>query len=152
MGEHIRELRLHLGWSQKTLADHADLEQNQIQRVENAKNTPTLALITAISKALGKQPYELLKVSHQVKVNKHLGPPDKKRLTTTKYVRAVVSTPFLNTPRSVVEVVKFCEERFGVVVASSATSAILKKMMTEKLIRRVPAKIRGRYLYQLVPK
>ncbi|MND04841.1 anaerobic benzoate catabolism transcriptional regulator [compost metagenome] len=67
MGAKIKEFRRALGLSQQQLADEANLEKKQIQRVEKAENSTSLSVIVAISKALGKQPYELLKSDYKVK-------------------------------------------------------------------------------------
>lgn len=149
VGRRIRDLRKKLDWSQQHLADVANLEQNQIQRVENAKNAPTLTIITAIASALGKQPFELLKTDHQIKVNKMPTAPVKKKPTeTTKYIKQVLQSSYLKSSRSVADIVRFCEERYGVVIPSSATSAVLAKMVDNKEIRRIPDTIKGRYRYQ----
>lgn len=149
-GDKVRELRQKLGWSQQVLADNANIEKNQIQRVELAKHTTTLAIITAIARALGKQPFEVVKADYQIKVNKHLDSPKRRRLVTTSYIREIAATPFLSSPRSVDEIVKHCEEKYDITVPSSATSGVLKKLADEKVIERIPSKIRGRYLYQRV--
>jgi transcriptional regulator with XRE-family HTH domain len=149
VGLKVRELRQKLGWSQKHLADIANLEQNQIQRIENAKNTTTLAIIEAIAKALGKQPFELLKTEFQIKVNTNLNVPVRRKSPeTSKHINNLIKTTFLNSPKSVLEIVNFCNERYGVKIPSSATSATLKKLVDAKELKRIPAKITGRYLYQ----
>lgn len=148
LGARVRELRLELGWSQKVLADYSDLEQNQIQRVENAKNTTTVAIITAIAKALGKQPVELFKTEYVVKVNTNLESPTTPRKVTTQFIRQVLDTSFLNSSRSVIDIVKYCEDKFEVTLPSSATSAVLKKLVDQKLLKRIPSKIKGRFVYQ----
>lgn len=149
VGEKVREFRTKLGWSQKQLADVANIEQNQVQRVENAKNTTTLAILTAIAKALGKQPHELLKTDHQVKVNTSFEAPIQRTTTeTTKHIHDVLKTSFLNTPRTVIEIVEYCQQRYKVALPSSATSAVLKKLVDDKIVKRTPAKIKGRFMYQ----
>jgi len=148
VGIKVRVFRERLGWSQKHLADIANIEQNQVQRVENAKNTTTLAIITAIAKALGRQPFELLRTEHQVRVNTNFeAPARKKSPETTKHINEAVKSSFLNLPRSVVDIVKYCKERFNVTIPSSATSAVLKKLVEDKVLKRMPAKIKGRFLY-----
>lgn len=72
VGGKIKEFRKALGLSQQKLADEANLEKKQLQRVEKADHSPTLAIIVAIAKALGKQPYELLKSDYKVKGNTNL--------------------------------------------------------------------------------
>jgi DNA-binding XRE family transcriptional regulator len=72
VGAKIKEFRKALGLSQQKLADDANLEKKQLQRVEKADHSPTLAIIVAIAKAPGKQPYELLKSDIKVKANLNL--------------------------------------------------------------------------------
>lgn len=69
VGARIKEFRKELGWSQQKLADDANIEKKQIQRIEKAEHSATLSIIVAIAKALGKQPFELLKTDFKVKVN-----------------------------------------------------------------------------------
>jgi transcriptional regulator with XRE-family HTH domain len=149
VGTKVRELRGRLGWSQKQLADIANIEQNQVQRVENAKNTTTLAILTAIAKALGQQPFELLRTEHQVRVNTNFDVlARRKSPETTKHIHKIVKSSFLNSPRSVNDIVKYCKDRFNVKMPSSATSGILKTLVDNKILKRTPANIKGRFLYQ----
>jgi transcriptional regulator with XRE-family HTH domain len=67
VGSKIREFRKALGLSQQNLADDSNLEKKQIQRIERAEHSPTLSVIVAVAKALGRQPYELLKTDVKVK-------------------------------------------------------------------------------------
>jgi transcriptional regulator with XRE-family HTH domain len=71
VGAKIREFRKALGLSQQKLADDANLEKRQVQRIERAENSASLSVIVAIAKALGKQPYELLKSEYKIKVNSY---------------------------------------------------------------------------------
>jgi transcriptional regulator with XRE-family HTH domain len=148
VGQKVRELRKRLGWSQQVLADYANLEKTQIQRVELAKHSAALAILTTIAKALGRQPFELLKTEYHVKVNKDLHTAGRRRTVTTEYIRQIVSGSFLNQPRKVDDVVKFCEEKYDVIVGSSATSASLKKFVDEGVLKRAPSKIKSRFVYQ----
>jgi transcriptional regulator with XRE-family HTH domain len=77
VGTKVKELRRAAGLSQQKLADDANLEKKQIQRIEKAENSVTLSIIVAIAKALGKQPYELLKSDYKVKPNT-IQEPEKK--------------------------------------------------------------------------
>jgi transcriptional regulator with XRE-family HTH domain len=148
VGQNVKEMREKLNWSQKHLADIANLEQNQVQRVENAKNTTSLAILTAIAKALGKQPYEILKVDRHVKVNTSFEVPKRKSPKTTSIVLEISKSNFLNSPKRVMEIVKYAKEKFGTNIPSSATSATLKRLVDEKVLKRLPDKISGRYCYQ----
>jgi transcriptional regulator with XRE-family HTH domain len=69
VGTKIKEFRKELGWSQQKLADEANLERKQIQRIERAEHSASLSIIVGIAKVLGKQPYELLKTEYKVKVS-----------------------------------------------------------------------------------
>lgn len=66
-GARIKEFRKERGWSQQKLADETNVEKKQIQRIERAEHSPTLSILVAIAKALGKQPFELLKTDLKVK-------------------------------------------------------------------------------------
>lgn len=148
IGEKVREYRKKLGWSQQVLADYANLEKNQIRRVELAKHSPSVAIITSIARAFGRQPYELIRTEYLIKVNKNLDSPGKRRRITTAYIRALTSTSFFNHPRTVDVIIKHCEEKYDVEIPSSAASGVLKKLVDEKILRRIPAKIKGRFEYQ----
>jgi transcriptional regulator with XRE-family HTH domain len=74
VGAKVKELRKAAGLSQQELADDSNLEKKQIQRIEKAENSATLAIIVAIAKALGKQPYELIKTDYRVKASSALEP------------------------------------------------------------------------------
>ena len=148
VGERVREFRKRLGWSQQVLGDYANLERNQIRRIEQAKNSTSLAVITSIAKALGRQPHELLKTDYHLKVNKTIDSPLQRRRITTTYIRDILNTSFLNHPKQVDEIVRFCEQRFDVSIKSSPASGVLKKLVDEGLLIRTPAKIKGRYCYQ----
>lgn len=67
VGDKVKELRKTAGLSQLQLAHDANLEKKQIQRVEKAEHSVTLSVIVAIAKALGRQPYELIKTDVKVK-------------------------------------------------------------------------------------
>ncbi len=59
---HIRTRRKAIGITQEQLAERAGLSPNYIARLEIGSNTPSLSALTAISKALGVQTFELLRV------------------------------------------------------------------------------------------
>ncbi len=69
VGAKVKELRKALGLSQQKLADDANIEKKQVQRIEKAEHSATLSIIVAIAKALGRQPYELLRTDVKVKPN-----------------------------------------------------------------------------------
>lgn len=52
--EQIRAARALIGWSQKDLADHADLSQTGVARIENGTNHPNSSTIAKIKAAFDK--------------------------------------------------------------------------------------------------
>lgn len=61
VGKNIKRLRNNQGLSQADLAADADISTAMIGMVETAKSDITLSKIYEIAKALGVEPYELLK-------------------------------------------------------------------------------------------
>lgn len=58
--EQIRAARALIGWSQKDLADHADLSQTGVARIENGTNQPNSSTIAKIRAAFDKAGVEFL--------------------------------------------------------------------------------------------
>ncbi|MDH5722189.1 MAG: helix-turn-helix domain-containing protein [Alphaproteobacteria bacterium] len=58
--EQIRAARALIGWSQKDLADHADLSQTGIARIENGTNRPNSSTIARITSAFDKADIEFI--------------------------------------------------------------------------------------------
>lgn len=58
--EQIRAARALIGWSQKDLADHADLSQTGVARIENGTNQPNSSTIAKIRAAFDKADIEFL--------------------------------------------------------------------------------------------
>ena len=52
IGERIRELRIHKGFSQEELANEADIPLSQIGRIERGENNPTISTLYVIAEAL----------------------------------------------------------------------------------------------------
>lgn len=145
----IRELRESLGWSQQYLADIAGIDKKQVQRAEDlGESSIFLRSLIKISKALGKQPWEILQTNHRVKVNADLSPQPKYKYGATAHVTKLLETGFLASPKSVKQIVQECSARYNVSLKSSAVSAIMKVLAERKLLKVIPAKIKGRFLYQ----
>ena len=51
IGERIRELRIHKGFSQEELANEADIALSQIGRIERGENNPTISTLYVIAEA-----------------------------------------------------------------------------------------------------
>lgn len=60
-GDRVRELRAEKGWSQDELAHQANLHRTYVGGVERAERNVTLQTVEKLAKALGVQPWELMK-------------------------------------------------------------------------------------------
>lgn len=58
--EQIRAARALIGWSQKDLADHADLSQTGVARIENGTNQPNSSTIAKILEAFDRAGIEFI--------------------------------------------------------------------------------------------
>jgi transcriptional regulator with XRE-family HTH domain len=61
VARNVRAFREKLGLSQEALAERADMHWTFISGVERCKYNISLSTIVRIAKALGRDPYELLK-------------------------------------------------------------------------------------------
>jgi transcriptional regulator with XRE-family HTH domain len=61
LAHHVRRLRIERQMSQEDLADAAELSQDQISEIENAKHSTTLDNIQRLAFALGVKVAELLR-------------------------------------------------------------------------------------------
>jgi transcriptional regulator with XRE-family HTH domain len=61
IGLKIRELRDRKNWSQRMLADHADIEQAHLARIELGQVEPGVIVLEKIARALEVPVWELLK-------------------------------------------------------------------------------------------
>lgn len=148
VGAKIKELRQALGWSQEYLAGVVGTDKKQIQRVEGGKYSPVVKTMTGIAKALGKQPWELLKVDYQVKVNTDLHPGPEKSPRPAPFVHKLVATTFFDLPKAVKDVVQEVEMRYEVSLKSSAVSGVLRNLVEQKTLKGMHAEIKGRFVYQ----
>jgi transcriptional regulator with XRE-family HTH domain len=60
-GDRIRELRRSKGWSQRMLADHAQIEYAHLARLELGQKEAGLLILQKIADALEVQVWELLR-------------------------------------------------------------------------------------------
>ena len=70
-GKKVKEFRLERKLTQQQLATIANVETNQIYRVENGKNGSTLSTIVAIAIALGKNPKDLFEFDFPLELNQN---------------------------------------------------------------------------------
>lgn len=61
IGLRVRDLRMKKGWSQRMLADHAQIEQAHLARIETGQVEPGVLVLERIAVALGVETYELLR-------------------------------------------------------------------------------------------
>lgn len=61
VGHRIRELRNAKGWSQRMLADHAQIEYAHLARLELGQREPGVIILQKIADALGVPVWELLR-------------------------------------------------------------------------------------------
>ncbi len=151
VGQNVKEFRLQRGWSQDYLASVIGTDKKQIQRVERGLYSPNLSTLTAIAKALGRQPSELFNVDFEVEVDPIL--PSPKRSTTKIWItRLIEETDFLDSYREVREIVAECKREYHVVLKSSAVSGVMRELVKQKSLVNKKARIKGRYLYKAVRK
>ena len=62
LGAALRGLRLERGYSQERLSLEAGLHRNYVGRVERGELSPTFEPLVAISRALGVEPDELMRL------------------------------------------------------------------------------------------
>lgn len=147
VGAKIKEFRLALGWSQEYLASVANFDKKQVQRLERGDYSPYIRTVIRIAKALGKQPWELFKVDFEIKLNTNLKPLPKRLPGATRFVNKLAETNYLNSPRSVKDIVQECATRYDVTLKSSAVSGALRDLVRRKLLKVDQADIKGRFLY-----
>lgn len=67
----LRAHRLEAGYSQERLALEAGLQRNYISLLELGHNQPTIGTLFKISKVLGLEPAELIRVTHRTQISSH---------------------------------------------------------------------------------
>lgn len=60
VAKNIRRIRLERGLSQEELADLVSINRNYVGMIERQENSPTIAMIERIAKALRVEPVHLL--------------------------------------------------------------------------------------------
>jgi len=61
IGGKVRSLRVAKGWSQRMLADHAQIEQAHLARLELGQVEPGILVLERIANALGVELFELFR-------------------------------------------------------------------------------------------
>lgn len=148
IGLKFKELREKRGLTQEELAELAGVNQNQISRLENATYGTTITTIISVAIALGYEPKELLDVKEKLNLNSDFDSINKKKTPTTKTLHRLLKTDFLDSPKSVKQIADECKKRFDIELKSAALSGALIKLYERKILKRSPATIRGRYVYE----
>ncbi|MBB6611794.1 transcriptional regulator [Pontibacter sp. Tf4] len=148
LGKKIKLLREDKKLSQGELGYLAGVSQNQISRLENAKGGVTVYSLISIAAALGCDPSELIKVDVKLEFDKGKKLSLIKRLPITPTLRKVLASDFLLTPRSIKEIVEYCESELNVALRSGSISGALKRLAEKGLVHRLPAPKKGDFLYQ----
>ncbi|PZR03564.1 MAG: hypothetical protein DI539_26155, partial [Flavobacterium psychrophilum] len=150
-GRHLKKLRNDRDWSQGQLAAFLNIDSNQISRIENGRHAVNIHTIRALATALGKYPDELLRFEFDHKLNTDFGAGTKKtkRPQTTLSIINLIGTDFLNSPKSVGQIIKQCKKLYSANLRSSAVSGVLKKLVSERKLKRVKSQNKkSKYMYQ----
>jgi transcriptional regulator with XRE-family HTH domain len=147
-GEHLREMRDRIGFTQVDLSVYSKVSVHQIGIIENGHEAPTLQTIKALAVGLGKHPSELLNFKFSLKLNANFPRKREKRLSTTYLINLLLADNFFSSPRSVKDVVDKCSERSNVKLRSTDTSGALLILVKKKTLKVI--KSGNKNLYQNV--
>ena len=131
------------------LAAVSRINETQISKIEGGETGLTLHTLKALALALGKYPSQLLDFEFDYNLNDDFTLSRKKptRPGTTGIVNKLVEDKFLNSPKSVSDVVKEARVVYNVNIASADTSGALLNLVKKRVLKRLPAE-KGKYLYQ----
>jgi len=131
------------------LAAVSRINETQISKIESGEAGLTLRTLKALALALGKYPSQLLEFEFEYKLNDDFTLNRRKptRPGTTGIVNKLVEDKFLNSPKSVSDVVNEAWAVYNVKLASADTSGALLNLVKKRVLKRLPAD-KGRYLYQ----
>lgn len=74
IGESIRKVRLHSGFTQQDIADRCDLTKGMISKIENGKVVPAVGTLQRIARALGVKVAALMEAKENGNVRMTLNP------------------------------------------------------------------------------
>lgn len=153
-GRHVRKLRLEKNLTQAHLAILADVEKNQIHRLENGHHGATLHTVIAVAVALGKSPRELHEFYHELPLNTNFDFPTSRRgeNETTRLVKALVREgDFFDDYKGTGKVVEYYKKK-NRNLNSSAVSGALRELVYDKVLERIPGDKKGTFKYRKVRK
>lgn len=149
-GAHLRKLREGRNWAQMDLAAVSRVSEVQISKLENGEDSVKIQTIKLLAEALGYKPATLLDFEYDLILNSNFESRKTKNSKpgTTQRVRELSEGSFFKKPRAVSEVIARCEEQYNVVLDSPSVSGVLRKLVTAKILKRIPSGTRGSFLYQ----
>jgi len=149
-GKHLKHLREERNWTQMDLAAVSRVGETQISKIEGGDVGPNLQTIRLLATALGKHPGELFDFEFDLKLNTDFSSKSKRkdRPGTTSLINRLVADNFFRSPKSVADIIEKCKKVYNVSLASADTSGVLLKLVSAKVLKRVPSSTKGKYLYQ----
>lgn len=150
-GRNVRKFRDERFWSQGQLGSLADMTGQQISAIERGTHAPNLHTIKDIAIALGKYPDELLRFEYPLNLNTDFSAATKKfkHPETTSTLIKLIDTAFLDTSKSVAEIITECQRLYKTKFRSPAVSAVLKRLVDAKKLKRIKSlRKRGTFEYQ----
>ena len=117
------------------LAALSRINESQISKIESGDRGLTLRTLKALALALGKYPSELLDFEFDYKLNEdfNINKSRPNRPGTTRIVNKLVENKFLNSPKSVSDVVNEARVVYNVNLASADTSGVLLNLVKKRL-------------------
>jgi len=150
-GKNLKKLRDERFWSQSQLGSLADMTGQQVSAIERGKHAPNLHTIKDLAVALGKHPDELMRFNYPLKLNTDFSASTKKPQypATTSTLIKLLDTTFFDSSKLVAEVVAECKRLFKSNFRSSAVSAVLKRLVDAKRLKRIKStRKRSSFEYQ----
>jgi len=132
------------------LAAVSRVGETQISKIEGGEVGPNLQTIRLLAIALGQKPKDLLDFDFEIKLNTDFSSKGKRKEGpgTTSLINKLVAGNFFRSPKSVADIIEKCKKAHNVTLASADTSGVLLKLVSSKILKRVPSPTKGKYLYQ----
>lgn len=126
------------------------INETQISKIETGEYGSNLQTIRALAVALGVRPHELLNFEFELKLNTDFEARSKRKKQSgaTAIVKELLHSNYFKSPRSVSDVLAFSKKEYAVSLSSADTSGALLRLVQRKTLKRVPSKIKGKFLYQ----
>lgn len=150
-GRNVKKIRLEKKLTQLQLANIADVERNQIYRLEKGHHGATLTTVIAVALALEKLPRELHEFYHELPLDIPAPPPETNRgeSETTRLVRMLVYEKqfFDDEYRKTGDVLSYFKKR-DKKLSSSAVSGVLRALWDSRVLERISGDKKGTFVYR----